>query len=184
MQDLKGQIAASETKLSEISSIVGKNHPSRLQLEAQIGELKRQLSAETRRVAGGASVTSRGSSEKVGELQSMVDAQKKLLLSLRSDRDQIAVYQRDVDAAQRAYEAVTQRLGQVNMEGQNNQANTRLLSSAVEPLEPSRPQSSSWASSDRSRAGWPSAFSRRCCSNCSIAASAVPKTCWSWPACR
>ena len=61
-------------------------------------------------------------------------------MSLRSDRDQIAVYQRDVDAAQRAYDAVTQRLGQVSMEGQNNQANTRLLSPAVEPLEPSRPR--------------------------------------------
>ncbi len=70
----------------------------------------------------------------------MVDAQKKQLLSLRSDRDQIAVYQRDIDAAQHAYDAVTQRLGQVSMEGQNNQANTRLLSPAVEPLEPSRPR--------------------------------------------
>ena len=33
-----------------------------------------------------------------------------------------------------------QRLGVTNLEGQNNQANTRLLSSAVEPLEPSRPK--------------------------------------------
>jgi Uncharacterized protein involved in exopolysaccharide biosynthesis len=49
---LKAQIATAETKLTEISSIVGKNHPQRLQLEAQIGELKRQLAAETRRVAG------------------------------------------------------------------------------------------------------------------------------------
>ena len=32
------------------------------------------------------------------------------------------------------------RLGQLNLEGQNNQANTRLLSPAVEPLEPSRPK--------------------------------------------
>jgi capsular polysaccharide biosynthesis protein len=70
----------------------------------------------------------------------MVDQQKRNLLSLRSDRDQIAVYQRDVEAAQRAYDAVSMRLGQVNMEGQNNQANTRLLSPAVEPLEPSRPK--------------------------------------------
>ena len=70
----------------------------------------------------------------------MVDQQKRQLLSLRSDRDQIAVYQRDVEAAQRAYDAVSMRLGQVNMEGQNNQANTRLLSPAVEPLEPSRPR--------------------------------------------
>ena len=140
VQSLKGQIATAETRLTEISSIVGKNHPSRLQLEAQIGELKQQLAAETRRVTGGTSRVNRGSSLKVGELQVMVDMQKKQLLSLRSDRDQIAVYQRDVEAAQRAYDAVAQRLGQVNMEGQNNQANTRLLSPAVEPLEPSRPK--------------------------------------------
>ncbi len=140
IQGLKAQIALAETKLTEISGIVGKNHPTRIQLVAQIGELKSQLAAETRRVAGGTSLTSRGSSEKVAELQTMVDAQKKQLLSLRSDRDQIAVYQRDVDAAQHAYDAVTQRLGQVSMEGQNNQANTRLLSPAVEPLEPSRPR--------------------------------------------
>jgi chain length determinant protein EpsF len=140
VQGLKAQLTAAETKLTEISSVVGKNHPSRLQLAAQIQEIKGQLADETRRVAGGASVSSRGSSQKVAELQAMVDAQKKQLLSLRSDHDQIAVYQRDVEAAQRAYEIVAQRLGQLNLEGQNNQANTRLLSPAVEPIEPSRPK--------------------------------------------
>ena len=140
VQGLKAQLAAAETKLTEISSIVGKNHPARVQLDAQIGELKQQLASETRRVAGGTSVVNRGSGQKVNELQTMVDMQKKQLLALRSDRDQIAVYQRDVEAAQRAYEAVSQRLGQLNLEGQNNQANTRILSPAVEPLEPSRPR--------------------------------------------
>ena len=76
----------------------------------------------------------------MGELQTLVDEQKKLLLALRADKDQIAVYLRDVEAAQRAYDAVAMRLSQINMEGQNNQANTRLLSPAVEPLEPSRPK--------------------------------------------
>src|SRR5205085_11807469 len=65
---------------------------------------------------------------------------KKQVLALRADKDQIAVYQRDVEAAQRAYDNVVQRLGQINMEGQNVQANTRLLSPAVEPLQPSRPK--------------------------------------------
>ena len=59
-----------------------------------------------RRVSGGTSIINRGSSQKVAELQIMVDKQKKQVLSLRSDRDQIAVYLRDVDAAQRAYDAV------------------------------------------------------------------------------
>ena len=140
IQGLKAQLAGLETKLTEASAIVGKNHPTRVGLEAQIGALKQQIVAETRRVAGGTSTVNRGSGQKVVELQAMVDAQKKQVLSLRSDRDQIAVYQRDVDAAKQAYDAVIQRFGVTSLEGQNNQANTRLLSPAVEPLEPSKPR--------------------------------------------
>jgi chain length determinant protein EpsF len=140
VQGLKTQLAAAQTRLTEISAIVGKNHPSRVQLEAQIGEIKSQLATEVRRVSGGASTLNRGSTQKIDELQALVDAQKKQVLSMRSDRDQIAVYQRDVEAAQRAYDAVTGRVGLLNMESQNNQANARLLSPAVEPLEPSRPK--------------------------------------------
>ena len=140
VQSLKSQLAAAQTKLTEASNLYGKNHPTVQQLEAQIGELQRQIAAETRRVSGGTSVSSRGSGQKVAELQTLVDEQKKLLLSLRADKDQIAVYQHDVEAAQRSYDSVAQRLTQINMEGQNDQANTRLLSPAVEPIEPSRPK--------------------------------------------
>jgi len=140
VQGLKAQLAAAQTKLTEMSTIVGKNHPARIQLESQVAALQGQLAAEIRRVSGGASTSTRGSAEKVEQLRNLLDQQKKLLLSLRSDRDQISVYVRDVETAQRAYDAVASRVGQFNLESQNNQANTRLLSSAVEPLEPSRPK--------------------------------------------
>ena len=140
IQGLKAQLASLQTKLTELSEIVGKNHPSRVSLEAQIGELRQQIAAETRRVAGTASTVSRTSSEKVTELQALLEAQKKLLLGLRSDRDQVSVLVRDVDTAQHAYDAISARNGQFVLEAQNNQANTRLLSPAVEPLEPSKPR--------------------------------------------
>ena len=140
VQGLKAQLAASETKLSEMSAILGRNHPSRVQLEAQIKELRDQIAAETRRVSGGARTVNRGSEQKIAELQALVAQQKQRLLSMRADRDQIAVYLRDVDTAQRAYDAVSSRVGQLTLESQNNQANTRLLSPAVEPLTPSRPK--------------------------------------------
>ena len=138
VQSLKSQLGAAETKLSEISSIVGANHPQRLQLEAQIGEIKQQLAAEVRRVSGTTTVVSRTSSQKVGELRAMIEAQKKQLLSMRSERDQISVFVRDVETAQRAYDAVSQREGQLSMESQTNQSMLRLLSKAVEPSEPSQ----------------------------------------------
>ena len=96
IQMLKSQLASAQTKLTEMSAIVGKNHPGRIQLEAQIDEIKRQLDAEIRRVSSGTSTVSRGSGEKVAELKALLEEQKKRLLSLRTDRDQIAVYLRDV----------------------------------------------------------------------------------------
>jgi len=138
VQGLKGQLAMAETKMNEISGIVGPNHPQRQQLDAQIAGIKQQLAAEMRRVSGGTSVVNRASSQKVVELRALAEAQKKQLLSMRSQRDQIAVLVRDVDTAQRAYDAVSQRVTQVTMESQTNQSMLRLLSQAVEPFAPSR----------------------------------------------
>ncbi|CAM5793330.1 chain length determinant protein EpsF [Rhizobacter sp. Root404] len=140
VQALKSQLATAQTRLTEISGVMGKNHPTRIQLEAQIGELRQQIAAESRRVSGGTSTQTRSVNQKVAELQAMVDEQKKRLQTLRADRDLEAVIKRDVDTAQRAYDAVSSRVGQFTLESQNNQANTRLLSPAVEPLEPSRPK--------------------------------------------
>ena len=140
VQSLKGQLATAETKMTELSAVVGKNHPSRIQLEAQIGELRQQIAAASRLASGGTSAVSRGTEQKVTELQAMVDEQRKKLQTLRADRDLEAVIKRDVDTAQRAYEAISSRVGQFTLESQNNQANTRLLSPAVEPLEPSKPR--------------------------------------------
>jgi chain length determinant protein EpsF len=137
---LKSQLATAQTKMTELSAIVGKNHPQRVQLEAQIGEIKQQIAAEIRRVTGGASNLTRSSAQRVAELQAKVTEQRAKLLALRADRDQISVYQRDLDTAQRAYDAVSSRTQQFDLESQNNQASTRLLSPAVEPLEPSKPK--------------------------------------------
>jgi chain length determinant protein EpsF len=140
VQTLKNQLASAEQQLSQISSVVGKNHPQRIALDAQIAELKQQIANEIRRVSGGSSVIVRGTGQKIAELRALVEAQKKTVLSLRSQKDQIAVLLRDVETAQRAWEGVSQRVSLLNLEGQNTQANTRLLSPAVEPIYPARPR--------------------------------------------
>jgi chain length determinant protein EpsF len=140
VQSLRAQLAAAQTKLTEMSSVIGKNHPARQQLEAQIGELKAQIASESRVVSGTTATIARSSSQKIAELKAQVDEQKKRLTAMRADRDQVAFVQRDVDTAQRAYDTVSARVGQFNMESQNNLSNTRLLSPAVEPLDPSKPR--------------------------------------------
>jgi chain length determinant protein EpsF len=140
VQSLKGQLVQAETKLSEISAVVGKNHPQRVQLEAQIHELRQQLAAEIRRVSGGSSVVKRGTGQKIADLKALIEQQKTTVLNLRSQKDQVSVLVRDVETAQRAYEGVSQRVSLLNLESQNTQAQTRLLSPAVEPIFPSRPR--------------------------------------------
>ena len=137
VQALKAQIVAAEIKLEELAGIVGENHPQRVQLRTQIAGLKQQLAAEIKSVSGGAAAINRASSQKVAELRSMFEAQKKYVLSLRSEKDQASILLRDVETARRAYDAISQRATQVNLEAQNNKSPLRVLSVAVEPFEPS-----------------------------------------------
>ena len=140
VQTLKAQLAIAETRLTEVSSNYGPAHPQRQAIEAQVRELRQQVAAEVRRVSGSSNVMGRGSLQKVAELQKLVDEQKKQVLDMRTLRDQMAVLERDVDNARRAYEGVSQRATALSLEGQNTQANVRLLSPAVEPYTPSRPK--------------------------------------------
>jgi chain length determinant protein EpsF len=139
VQSLKSELARAQTQLTEVSSRFGSRHPQRIEAEARVAELRQQLAAEMRRVSGGTSSINRIAAQKIAELRNLVEAQKKAVLSLRSQRDEAAVLLRDVDTAQRAYDAVAQRRTQLANEAQAEQTPARVLSPATEPLKPSKP---------------------------------------------
>lgn len=139
VQGLKSQLALAETKLSEISNIVGTSHPQRVQLEAQIVTIKQQIANEMRRVSGVTATANRMSSQKLAELGAMAETQKRVVLGLRTQRDEMSVLQRDLEAAQRAYDAVATRRNQLSLESQADQASARVLTPATEPLAHSSP---------------------------------------------
>jgi chain length determinant protein EpsF len=139
VQTLKADIARAETKLNEVSTTLGASHPARIQLEAQISELKQQLASEMRRVSGATTTVNRITNQKITELRSMVENQKRNVLSLRNERDEASVLLKDLETAQRAYEQVAQRRAQLANESQAEQASARILSPAVEPLLHSSP---------------------------------------------
>jgi chain length determinant protein EpsF len=140
VQSLKGQLALAETRMGEISSNVGSNHPQRVQLQAQIDGIKGQLTSEMQRISGGSATASRVSVQREDELKAMIETQKQRVLALRANQDKLAVLVRDVESAQRSHDVVAQRMSQTTLESQSNQANVRVLSPAVEPLTPSGPK--------------------------------------------
>ena len=59
------------------------------------------------------------------------------MLALTKQRGELNLLQRDVDAAQKAYDAVSASAAQSHLQSLANQTNVMRLASAVEPLDPS-----------------------------------------------
>jgi chain length determinant protein EpsF len=139
VQSLRSELNRAESRLTEISISLGPMHPQRVQLEAQVAELKQQLAKEITRVSGGSRVAKTTAGLRESELRASIDAQKERVLSLRAERDRVAVLTQEVEAANRIYESVLTRSNQLNLEKQSDQANVSILSPAVEPTAPYKP---------------------------------------------
>jgi len=140
VQNLKAQVAKLEADFADVKGKYGNGHPQYQQVESQLNLVKQQLATEMRRVSGTSATFTQASEQKVADLRAQVEEQKKRVFNLRAGKDDIDVLVRDVEAAQRAYDAVAQRRTQLNLESQSDQAGARILSAAVEPLAPSKPK--------------------------------------------
>jgi succinoglycan biosynthesis transport protein ExoP len=136
---LKADIVRQEVKLDEIASTMGRNHPQYQRTEAELASLKRRLDIETRNIMSGFSAMRAIGRDNQAELKSAIQAQQKKVLMMKSGRDQLAVLQRDVDAAQTSYDAVNKRFAQISLESQANQTNVSVLTAAFPPTAPSSP---------------------------------------------
>ena len=140
IQSLKADLVRQEGQRDQLAGRLGKNHPEIARSDAEIANLRERIAAETRRVVSSLGTTSRVNVQRESEIKAALEAQKQRVLALKAERDQIAVLQRDVENAQRAYDLVTQRLAQTNLESQTQQTNVVVLTPAVAPLEPSSPK--------------------------------------------
>lgn len=137
---LKAELARAEAKLQELSRNLGVNHPQYQGQLSQIEALKRQVSVEIGRVSSGFATSAQVSREKASELRGAIDAHKQNILKLMADRDEVAVLQQEVDAAQRAFDAINQRQLQSSLESESNQTNVSILTDAVTPLKKATPR--------------------------------------------
>jgi chain length determinant protein EpsF len=140
VQGLRADVLRLEAKLRDAGANLGANHPQYRAMQAELGELKARLEAETQHVVASVSATRALSGDKEKELKSALEAQRRKLLAMRTDRDQLAVLERDVEAAKQAYETAERRFTQTNLESHATQSNVFLIRPAIEPLQPSFPK--------------------------------------------
>lgn len=137
---LRAEIGRQEARLQETAVNLGVNHPQYLRMQSEIAALKQRLEAETKLVTSGYGMTTALGNDREAELRNAVAAQKKKLLQMKNDRDQLAVLQRDVEAAKNAYDMINKRYTETTLTSQATDANVSVLSPAIVPLEPSFPK--------------------------------------------
>lgn len=139
VSQLRAEIGRNEAQLQQLATRLGDNHPQLVELRAQIAEQTSRLQAETSRVAGGVGVADSINRRREAELAGTLAAQRSQVLRLQAARDEARLLQREVDAAQRAWEAIEQRLAQASLESATPQSHARELAAAQVPLEPAGP---------------------------------------------
>lgn len=137
---LKSDLSRAEVGLQQLNSRYGENHPQVIETKANINELRARLEAETRKVTGGVTVINTINRQREAQVRLELEAQRAKVLRMKAVRDEGSVLARDVDNAQRTYDALQTRLTQTNIEGQANQTNINVLSRATPPIEPASPR--------------------------------------------
>lgn len=138
--DLKADVSRGEARMQELNARLGDNHPQVVESRAHLNELRSRLETESRRVVGSLSVNNSINRQREGDIRSALEAQRAKVLRLKTVRDEGSMLVRDVDNAQRAFEAVTSRLSQASLAGQTAQSSTYMLNRASPPLTPSSPR--------------------------------------------
>ena len=140
VSSLRGDIARLEARLQELSTRFGDAHPQVLETKANLAELKVKLGAETRNATGSVGINNTINRQRENDLRASLDAQRAKVLRLKAVRDEGSVIMRDVENAQRSYDAILQRFTQTSLESQTTQSNINLLTQAEPPLRASSPR--------------------------------------------
>lgn len=137
---LRADLSRQGARLQELSARLGDAHPQVGEQRASIAELQRKLEQETSRVGSSVGVSNTINQARELQVRSALEAQRTKVLQLKGQRDELNVLTRDVEHAQRAYDAVQARSNLTSLESQTTQTNVVVLNSAAEPIKPSSPR--------------------------------------------
>ncbi|HET9580627.1 MAG TPA: chain length determinant protein EpsF [Usitatibacter sp.] len=140
IQSLKTEVLRGEAKLKELSLRLGPNHPQYQQQQAEVSSLRQKMNDEMHRVMAGVTNVTTQNQARQGALQAALEQQRRRVMELRDARSESLVLQRDVDTAQKAYEAALQRYLVNKVESGVRQTNVTTLNQATEPTRHSKPK--------------------------------------------
>lgn len=140
IQTLKSELARAEANFAELSKRLDINHPKYQQAKAEVNSLQNKVRTEINMVLNSINSGVTASDQHDQIIANELAEQKNKVLELKKQHDSIAVYQREVENAQRAYDAVMQHAVQSHMESEISQTNISILNPAQRPIHPAKPK--------------------------------------------
>ena len=140
IQQMRANLATAEGKFADTSQRYGKNHPQYQSAKAELDKVRGELNAALGTVSRSVGANAQVLRARESELREAVAQQKAKVLELNRARDELGVLLKDLDSAQRAFDAASQRFSQTRIEAQSEQSDISLLNPAVAPTEPAGPR--------------------------------------------
>jgi chain length determinant protein EpsF len=140
IQALKSELARADANFAELSKRVDINHPQYKQAKAQVNSLQQKIHSEIKMVLSSIVSGLASSSQRDKIIANTLAEQKAKVLELKKQHDEIAVFNREVENAQRSYDAAMQRAVQSRMESEMSQTNVAVLNPAIPPQKPAKPK--------------------------------------------
>ncbi|MDI1292156.1 MAG: chain length determinant protein EpsF [Methylobacter sp.] len=140
IQALKSELARAEASFAELSKRVDINHPQYKQAKAEVNSLRQKTQSEIKMVLSSITSGLASSNQRDRIVANALAEQKAKVLHLKKQHDEIAVYNREVENAQRAYDAAMQRAVQTRMESEISQTNIAVLNPALAPQKHAKPK--------------------------------------------
>jgi polysaccharide biosynthesis transport protein len=136
--ELTRQLSQREGELAKLKTQFGDRHPAVLEVRQAITELRAALSSASKRAAATFDVPVTSNEARIAEVRKAIEEQRAVVLQRRSQRNAAGGLLRDVESAQKAYDAVLQRASETSLEAQNTtQPNISVVKAPTPPFRAS-----------------------------------------------
>lgn len=124
-----------EGQLADLRTQFGEQHHAVIAVRQSLADVKKRLEAAMRRAVGSFEASVKVNQARLAETQAAVERQRAIVQKRKAQRDAAAALLRDVENAQRAYDAVLSRASQTALESANTtQTSVAVLKTATPPL--------------------------------------------------
>ena len=142
VQTLAADVAKKESRLQELATRLGANHPDMKAAQDQVNDARASLNRESRNVAASLAGSSAAARSRAAALRSDTETQRQKVTELNSLRVESSSLEKDVLQQRKLYEAALQRSAEAGLEAGSQRTDLQLLAQAFPPDDRAGPGAS------------------------------------------